>query len=150
VDTEERQRILEWSMYTAEQAGPVVWKAVRRDVIAAIALNGLLASGDVKVEISDQSLHNAEVYAGMSTSAADALIAKLDKPLAETREAVVHCGSAEMLAEAIKLVASTAKISGLSNEELTSVLGKLADAQLAGDVRRTKDPTTPTKEPSDE
>jgi len=63
-----------------EEKTHVIWKAVRRDVIAAIALNGLLASGDVKVEISDQSLHNAEVYAGMSISAADALIAKLDTP----------------------------------------------------------------------
>jgi len=66
-----------------EEKTRVVWKAIRRDVIAAVALNGLLASGNLKVEISDQSLHNAEVYAGMSISAADALIAKLDKPTEE-------------------------------------------------------------------
>lgn len=81
MDNQDLQRLIEALFYDGalEAVGVDIWKAIRRDVIAAVALNGLLASADVKVEISGQAIHNGDVYVTMAIAAADSLIAKLDK-----------------------------------------------------------------------
>jgi len=66
-------------MWVGEQIAPVIWKAIRRDVIAGLALGGALASEGLKVETSGPSLCNASAYALVARSAADALIAELDE-----------------------------------------------------------------------
>lgn len=76
------QRLIELLFYDGalEVVAVDIWKVIRRDVFSAVALNGLLANTDVKVEISDQSIHNTDVYTTMAIAAADSLIAKLDEP----------------------------------------------------------------------